>query len=1188
MPENLPQVCHSCESQECTRFTYYEVLVYPDYYVVPVDCPFRLREERMISEALAGQSDFEVMEISGDIWSKHNFTPRYVDVRNARWNEMEYIATHFRRNQCVILFRHLAPHLKPWAAINPGSDAPLGEIGHLILDLGKKTETSEPERSATDDLIQFMEQKNALEKIKLLYPAFEHADDARKSESPKEAAPGDTVRLKVQTKELANGEESTFNIFDVSGESPVLIDTVTGTNRDGNAFAEWEVDLSKCKSESPKLEFDAGAKGKKAPERGKIPVNTARAVCDFVEIPDVQFHHNSALPALDSKGALIGSLVSALSFAHENPDKEVVLFGHSDSSGDSSYNYDLSQFRAEAVKAILDDDEDLWLDCVDFASKVEDFQRICASLASGFGWNCDPGGVDNQYGPKTEQGLKGFQTEYNTRYNGELAVDGKIGPKIWGAMFRLIRDMVVEGFARKTGEQLPPMLTYGHKGEGVYPCGESIAIEDAQKDNYRTAENRRVEIMFFDKGECPTLKPAADKAKVTKKEAVVYDERRFERKVVAAEEVTVAAEGEVFYDTAEGELGIVDTSKMTEIQREIEWMDAFTPYMKVFLEQQKGHKEKDRKAEAQAVLHVMKEFVDADSDEEAKTIIENLDQRISEVKNDILSDEEQYASVTAAGHKMKPGDVREVFWVSGKRMVRVRGKKIRSHNRWFSKKQVLQQLKKEQREAEAERKKRNGPAKEAELKIFEKKLFSTGGSWSKEIEEFNKNCNINFFEESTVVDGSIGAQFLRHSAEATFGATANWKEDKAIKIGGKAEGSFALAQAQGTFNVNLPSENGLNLFDILRRVNTDVVDEDCTDIFLLVQISTKGSAFVGCCAAVSMDLGVSVKENQESGGLESGLELFAGARTGADTTLALKMKLYSDEDRSENVSLNAIDWTPIAEATYGVWAAIGIGLEAGFQLGYFDSRFRFQAKLGLVLKAGAGQFVKGSIDAANGAKLIWTIARGMNWKHMSKVLDGYVHDLYQGLMLNCFLVGETLEKAYYEFSGSVDEILQNAANAAERGLGELKDIDDSFDRYIPGYSGFKQFNANFLLLRSTYNFLREHNKNYDLKSAAIDRVETAEREGRWKYATWQMKVNLIYDMRYGGAGIGGFSEEKKENAVIAVLRSARHAEEFAKIVKSLQEPDDTVPREPVYLDELLDFEQQQQFDQLKRKFEFRG
>ncbi|NLW30481.1 MAG: OmpA family protein, partial [Fibrobacter sp.] len=45
------------------------------------------------------------------------------------------------------------------------------------------------------------------------------------------------------------------------------------------------------------------------------------------------------------------SLCSVFKFAKENSDKEILLFGHSDTSGDPEYNYDLSQWRAEGIKA---------------------------------------------------------------------------------------------------------------------------------------------------------------------------------------------------------------------------------------------------------------------------------------------------------------------------------------------------------------------------------------------------------------------------------------------------------------------------------------------------------------------------------------------------------------------------------------------------------------------------------------------------------------------------------------------------------------------------------------------------------------------------------------------------------------------------------------------------------------------
>jgi len=989
-----------------------------------------------------------------------------------------------------------------------------------------------------------------------------------------------TIRHRIRGKlfGIFNGQE-----FDLSQEVVGFIESKTGIAQleikrlwfIDDHYSEWLKDpQTPCKYKIKNIFHSLGENKMDSPELD-MPAEM-KTLVEFVEIPDITFNIGSAIPCVDDSAVLISELSSAIGHAAENSSKHMVIFGHTDTDGKIGANYVLSENRAKAVKALLDNDIDTWKSIASQYSKVEDIQTILSSLNESFGWECDPGTIDNIDGPKTRTAIEQFQNGFNARYNESISTDGIIGPQTWGAIHSVYRDLIKKQLEDK-GLSAETPITYGHNGKGYYACGESFPIEGVGKDEYSSRANRRVEISFVDASSSPVLEEPPDSEQTIEKTACsVFDESVTERKALTVTESTIAIDGEIFYDTGSDEIGIITPSRMKEIQREIEWMDSFTPYMKVFLSKEEGHREKDRAAEAKAVLHVMKEFTDAKTVAEAQSIIKELDSRIQSVKDEILTDADNYNSTKAAGHKMKPGDVREVFWVSGKRMVRVRGKKIKSHNRWFSKKQVMQQLKKEQREDEKKRKSKKGPAKEAELKLFEKKLFSLEGSWSPEIEEFNSKCNINFFEDWDILDADIGAQFLRHSAEATFGATANWKEDKAIKISGKAEGSFALAQAQGHFDINLPSENGFNLIDLLRSINDKFVDSDCTEIFLLVQLSTKGSAFVGACASVSMDLGVSVKEKEKSSGLEAGLDLFAGAKAGADSTLALKMKLFSDEDKNKGTSLQSIDWTTLADVSYGVWGALGIGLEAGFQLGYFDDRFRFHAKIGIVLKAGAGTFVKGSLDVMNGAKLIWTLAEAMNWKHMSKVFGANVHAMYQGLMANCFYMGETIVEVYDQYSIAIGEIMHDVSKAAEQGLGALKAVDDTFDDLIPGYSGFKNFNASFLLLKSTYHFLKQKNKNYDLKAAAIDAVETAEAESRWQYATWQVKVNLIYDMRIGGAGIGGFSEERKEDAIITVLRSARHSEEFWKILKGLKS-------RSVEIDSLLDFEQQNVFNNLKKK-----
>ena len=83
-----------------------------------------------------------------------------------------------------------------------------------------------------------------------------------------------------------------------------------------------------------------------------------------------------------------------------------------------------------------------------------------------------------------------------------------------------------------------------------------------------------------------------------------------------------------------------------------------------------------------------------------------------------------------------------------------------------------------------------------------------------------------------------------------------------------------------------------------------------------------------------------------------------------------------------------------------------------------------------------------------------------------------------------------------------------------------------------------------------------------------------------------MKVNLIYDMRHDGSGIlGGLSEEDKEDAVIAVLESSRNREGFWKIVDGVEKAKDPF-REKVLIDDLLDFSQQEKYNELKLRFSY--
>jgi len=268
---------------------------------------------------------------------------------------------------------------------------------------------------------------------------------------------------------------------------------------------------------------------------------------DFVEIADIHFHHNCALPCVDETGELIALLASAFTYAKDNPDRELIAHGHADTSGDPDYNLTISKRRAEAIKGLLDNDMALWngvVACKDHKLETEDYQQTFKGLAEKYGWDCDPGDVDNKDGPKTKEGVKGFQTEYNSRYNGTLTVDGVVGPKTWEAIGITIRSLLEDYLKNDLKLDPAPTITYGYPdGNGIYPCGESCPIENAGDSNYKSEENRRVELVFYKKDDpTPAIAPSAGRKIGIKKDPVTekgWKKEKIDQNVVVPEVTSI-------------------------------------------------------------------------------------------------------------------------------------------------------------------------------------------------------------------------------------------------------------------------------------------------------------------------------------------------------------------------------------------------------------------------------------------------------------------------------------------------------------------------------------------------------------------------------------------------------------------------------------------------------------------------
>jgi len=168
----------------------------------------------------------------------------------------------------------------------------------------------------------------------------------------------------------------------------------------------------------------------------------------------------------------------------EHPNANLLVVGHTDTSGKDNYNLALSLERANAVAAYLTDDIQAWEAYFGTSKPTEkrwgllEVQYMLTTLPEGQSpyYPATPTGIDDSV---SKAAVKAFQED-----EGVLTIDGIAGPKTCKALIGAY--MGLDGTTLPTGATL---TTHG--------CGENFPAEQ-EGDGVRTPENRRVEVFFFD------------------------------------------------------------------------------------------------------------------------------------------------------------------------------------------------------------------------------------------------------------------------------------------------------------------------------------------------------------------------------------------------------------------------------------------------------------------------------------------------------------------------------------------------------------------------------------------------------------------------------------------------------------------------------------------------------------------
>ena len=265
---------------------------------------------------------------------------------------------------------------------------------------------------------------------------------------------------------------------------------------------------------------------------GLHTVAIRRQRADFIEFADTLFRNNSGvlLPSETAPSADgvphpgLDVVASCFRYARANPDKKILITGHTDSVGSDEANVRLSQIRAQSAHGMIVGLRDQFAEACwgphltaesrypnggDGSKKGvlwDDYGDVLNWISVHLGWPCRTGYPKSP--PWLYDATLQFQSAYNASDLGPssakpLKRSGKFDVATWGAVYDCYESKLAEALHTDLAglAELRAELRFVKADQPWVGCGEFKTVDQVGRDNYRSQKNRRVEVLFFDPGE---------------------------------------------------------------------------------------------------------------------------------------------------------------------------------------------------------------------------------------------------------------------------------------------------------------------------------------------------------------------------------------------------------------------------------------------------------------------------------------------------------------------------------------------------------------------------------------------------------------------------------------------------------------------------------------------------------------